>query len=151
MTTSFINMMADHDWSDADMDNRIRAVLASHVSIERQDELRTIMIGHIAGIRVATPKELGEVALVKTIAEEQGLQIIQARLDMALLRKAFAYEKAQARLALPELSEEDYIYTDRMRDAQERISAQAVLDAAEQEVLDLVAERAAFRAANNPA
>lgn len=67
---SLIDMMANDVWSDADISNRCRTLKESRVSPAREDELKTIMLGHIAKLRTATPEELGEIMLVKQLTEE---------------------------------------------------------------------------------
>jgi hypothetical protein len=130
----YVDLLANDLWSSADIDNRARAEIASVVSEARQNELRTIMLGHIAQMRTATAKELGEIYLVKTITEAAGARILEARLDAALLSETMAYELAQSRLALPEI---DADHPAAQQDALDRAAAQAVIDAARPEVLAL--------------
>ena len=87
-----INLMGNDVWSEADIMAHGREVINSHVSVPRQDELRTIMLGHIAQMRVATPDELAEIALVQQVTEVQVLANAQARADMVLLAEVLAYE-----------------------------------------------------------
>ena len=89
---SFINLMADDVWTDADITNRARATIASAVSEARQNELRTIMLGHVAGLRTATPAELAEIMQVKALTEQAAAAAAQARADMALLSQVLAAE-----------------------------------------------------------
>jgi hypothetical protein len=125
-----IDLMADLDWSEADMETRCRSEVASEVPDARQNELRTIMLGHLSGMRPASESELAEVALVKALVEQAGQDLIQARADMALLRETWAYEQAQQTLLVtPD-------------DAQ----AQGVVAGTSQAAIDLAASRAAARA-----
>jgi hypothetical protein len=132
-----IDLMADLDWSETHMENRCRAEVASIVPEARQNELRTIMLGHLAGMRAATESELAEIDLVKSLVEQAGQDLIQARADMALLREAWAVEAARATLAQP-IADGDAV------DGSERTAAQAVLDGASADALALAAKRTSF-------
>jgi len=161
----FINLLANDVWSDADIDNRVRSIVAGVVSVERQDELRTIMLGHIAQMRAATASEMGEIILVKTVTEAAADAGRQARADMALLSQAMAYEAAQARLARPPFDGPATVMQSAGLDANqvevpnpaiqadtaERAAAQAVIDGAPQAVLDLLALRHPAPIAEQPA
>ena len=133
-----VDLMADLEWSEADLDNRIRHQVASVVSEARQSELRTIMLGHIAGMRTATAKEMGEILLTKQLVEEAGLDLIEGRADMALLREVWQVESAIRRLAEPLVDESE-------TDAQERSEAEAVIAYASDDVLELAEGREAAR------
>ena len=147
---SIINKLANDIWTEVDIVNHGRAVIASVVSEARQQELRTIMLGQLAGMRAATPDEMAEVILVQTATEAQVVSNDAARADMALLQSAMGYEVATARLLLPAVTEPatiivvvDEVETALVNpaiaiDLSEREAAQAVIDAATQPVLDLV-------------
>jgi hypothetical protein len=139
---SFIDLMSDTDWTDDDMRNRVRSMLASVVPEARQNELRTIMLGHISGMRTATPEEMAEITLVKNTAEANTLILDQARADMALLRAAWAVEEAQRTLALPEPEDEQ----EAEAKAEQVAAAKDVIGKATPETLALVELRAAARA-----
>lgn len=123
--TSFINMLADNEWSEADIIARSRAVIDSEVSVERQNELRNIMLGHLAGMRVASSNELAEIRRVQVLMEDSAKATAEAIYDMALLRAVKAYESAKRELLLDTTLEES------------KITYQAVLDSVSQEVIDL--------------
>lgn len=89
---SIINLLANDVWSEADIMAHGREVINSVVSVPRQDELRTILLGHIAGMRTATAEELAEIALVQQVTEQQVLDNAAARADMALLLEVLAFE-----------------------------------------------------------
>lgn len=137
---SFINLLGNDIWSQQDILNRCRAVIESTVSAARQNELRTIMLGHISQLRTATAAEMEEIMLVKTLTEEAADMVRAATADMELLSSAMAVESAMARISLvvPETEDENVL----MADTQERSVAQAVIDSATQNVLDLVGLRA---------
>lgn len=91
-----INLMANDVWSEADILNHVRAITTSQVSEQRQDELQTIMLGHIAGMRTATPAEMQEVGMVAQLVEQGAAMAAQARVDMATLQKVLDYEAVMA-------------------------------------------------------
>lgn len=87
-----INMLANDVWSEADIVARGRALIDSEVSPERRMELQTIMLGHIAQMRVATADELAEIAHVQAITELVATGNVKARADMALLQAVLDFE-----------------------------------------------------------
>lgn len=148
---SFINLLANHVWSDADITNRCRATIESQVPTARQDELRTIMLGHLAQMRAATDAEMAEIMLVKQLTIDAADLGRAARADMALLQSALDYEAAQARLLLQVVTEPATITVTDMdgvatespnpaiaQDAAERDAAQALIDGASQDTMALL-------------
>lgn len=153
--TRFINLMANDVWTEADLMNRMRAMVGAVSSPERQHDLQTIMIGHIAQMRAATASELAEIMAIKLATESAGEAVLQARLDMALLHDVRAFELAKLRLTLPvveavysaapvsidpdappaepTVTNQSAIDTDGV----ERLTAQVVVDAATPEALAL--------------
>ena len=99
---SFINLLANDSWSDADIISHGRTVIASVVSEPRQRELQTIMLGHLAGMRTATADELAEIALVQQATEQQVIDNAAARADMALLLEVMAFEADPTLVLSPE-------------------------------------------------
>ena len=98
---SYVNLMANDVWSESDITNRGRAIIESHVSEARQNELRTIMLGHIAKMRQASQEELAEIMTVQALTEQVVLDNAAARSDALLLAQVIELEKAITRLALP--------------------------------------------------
>lgn len=94
--TTCINLLANDVWTDADIVAHGREKIAAVVPVARQDELRTILLGHVAGMRQATPEELAEIALVQTTTEAQAAENDRARADMALLLEVLALEAGTA-------------------------------------------------------
>jgi hypothetical protein len=87
-----IDFLKNDVWSEADILSHGRTVIASQVSPQRQTELQTIMLGHIAGMRTATAEEMQEIGLVQVVTEAQALANAQARADMALLLEVMDFE-----------------------------------------------------------
>ena len=146
---SIVNLLKNDIWSEADIINAGRAAIYSQISFDRQQELQTIMLGHIAGMRTATMEELAEIAQVQAVTEAQASANAAARADMALLNDVLAYEAALERLTCAPITEPATIMEGEIEvpnpwiahDAQERADAQAVIDASTQETLDLYALR----------
>jgi len=87
-----IDLYSNNVWSEADIMAHGRAVINSQVSVERQDELRTIMLGHIAGMRTASGSELVEIAQVQALTEAAVVSNAEARVDNALLQAVLDHE-----------------------------------------------------------
>ena len=146
---SIVNLLKNDIWSEADIINAGRAAIYSQISFDRQQELQTIMLGHIAGMRTATMEELTEIAQVQAVTEAQASANAAARADMALLNDVLAYEAALERLTCAPITEPATIMEGEIEvpnpwiahDAQERAEAQALIDASTQETLDLYALR----------
>lgn len=152
--STFIDLLGNDVWSDADITNRCRAIIESHVPIARQDELRTIMLGHIAKLRAATDAEMAEITLVKSLTEAAADLSRAARADMSLLQSALDYESAARRLAVPVFAgpktatttdeaggERQHDNPDYLIDQAEREAALDVVSSASQATLDLVVLR----------
>lgn len=138
----FIDLSKNDLWTSADIDNRARNLLTGVVSQERQDELRTIMIGHITQMRLATQAELQEVFKVKNYSEAIGLQIIQARLDNQLLINILDHEKQLQRLSEPEKSiANGFTEEEVLKDIQERDYASSIIFNATPDILEWVEKR----------
>lgn len=146
---SIVNLLKNDIWSEADIINAGRAAIYSQISFDRQQELQTIMLGHIAGLRTALPAELVEIATVQQVTEAQAVANDEARADMARLLAVMAYEAALERLTCAPITEPATIMEGEVEvpnpwiahDAQERAEAQALIDASTQDTLDLYALR----------
>lgn len=152
---SFIDLMADHRWSEADIVNRTEAMVRKEFTAEAERILSRKVLGAGMGyiMTAAEQAEVGRFQATVFAAQAEGNA---ARADMALLEAVLALEAAQARLALPavepvlsEPAEGEPEVTNQAEldaDTAERASAQATVDAASPVALALAAERAARRA-----
>lgn len=111
---SVINLLGNDVWSEADIVNHGREVINSVVSVPRQDELRTIMLGHIAQMRTAAADELAEIALVQQITEQQVVDNVQASADNALLISVLAHEQSLQRLTKQTVADKVQAALDRL-------------------------------------
>jgi hypothetical protein len=138
--TSFINLMANDIWPDADITRRTEAMVRSEFSLEAE----TILNRKVAGISLnqytPTPEDLAEMARFKVVVDAAQGEGVLARADMALLIQVFPLEDAQRRLDKP-LPPEDATDEEKAQDADERAAAQAVIDGAPQNVRDLFEAR----------
>lgn len=153
---SYVNLLANDVWSDLDITNRGRAVIAAQVSEARQNELRTIMLGHIAQMRAATPEEMMEIMQVQALTEQAVLNNDAARADMVRLTEVQALEAAFNRLLVPEVDQAAVVsVTDEAGVTTEEVDPAVILDAFERSAaFDLIGnasvELLALYALRNP-
>lgn len=133
---SFINLLENDVWSEADIINKTEAELHSVCSKTNELILSRKMIGFSLGRMIPTAQEQAELTAYEIAAYQAQQSGIAARADMVRLQAALDYERAHARLALPIPQEGDTA-----ADAEERSSAQAIVNAATSETLELVALR----------
>ena len=131
---SFIDLMANDIWSDADITNRTEAMLRSQFSLIDEQVLNRKISGAALGSYVLTDADQQEIEAFGAAALAAQQAGIEARADMALLRQVFALEAAHRRLALPPVEDDE-------SDAAERAEAQAVIDAATPEAAALYEQR----------
>lgn len=126
---SFIDLMANDVWSEADIIRRTEAMIRSEFPAEIETILNRKIAGAMIGEYVLTEDEQADVARYKIVAQQAQIEGAAARADMALLAEVMAHEAALRRLAELDLADE------------ERAAAQALVDAASPEVLSLYALR----------
>lgn len=146
--TSFIDLMNSIVWSDADIANRVTQIIRASYSPD--DELKAARLARKPDKSTDDVAYIAAVDAVITAAIKHGRL---ARADMSLLQFALDYEAAQARLALPVATGPALMAVEQagmavevpnpalQQDADERDAAQAVLDGAAPETLELVALR----------
>lgn len=101
--TSFINLLADDLWSDADIVNRTESLIRSEFSVADEAILNRKLTGMALGqytLSAAEKADLQRFAMLTASARQTG---VQARQDMALLRDTLALEEAEQRLTLPKV------------------------------------------------
>lgn len=132
--TSFINLLANDIWPDADITRRTEAMVRTEFSAEAE----TILNRKVAGISLnqytPTPEDLAEMARFKEVVDAAHDEGVAARADMALLSQTLVYEAAVRRLAKEPIPDD-------IQDEAERSDAQTLIDEATQEVVDLYALR----------
>lgn len=132
--SSFVNMMANDVWSQADIDNRVQAMIRSRYS--ENDELKAARLARSGDDPVFVAAVDGWIAECVQAGR-------QAKTDMALLLQVFEAEAANRRLAMPtiepELNEEGAVLNQDSIDADlvERAAAQALVSGFSLEVQEL--------------
>jgi hypothetical protein len=134
--SSFINLMANDIWTDADITRRTEAMLRTEFSQEAETILNRKVIGMSLGTYTPSPQDQADMARYNETALASQAAGVAARADMALLLATMTYETAIKRLAQP-LPPEDATDEAKAQDAAERVAAQAVVDGASQDVVDL--------------
>ena len=97
--TSFINLLANDIWTDADITRRTEAMVRTEFSAEAE----TILNRKVAGISLnqytPTPEDLAEMARFRAVVDAAQAAGVAARADMVLLSQTLVYEAAKKRLA----------------------------------------------------
>lgn len=108
--SSFIDLMKNDVWSEADIKTRLHAEIRSEISEQSEAELNRALQGKILGMHTMTPGEMALLMAFKMATDRVALLGVQARADMALLAETMALESATARLAresAPDSPEDD--------------------------------------------
>ena len=137
--SSFINLMADDVWSEADIVNRTESIIAAEFPPARHAILQRKVQGQGMGVYVLTEQEQLELQRYALVSHQAGALADAARADMALLQHALDAEAAQRRLELPPADPPTE------QDGYERQAAEAVLEAVTDQVQELLDARAAAR------
>lgn len=137
--TSFVNLMADDVWSEADIKRRTESIIDSQFPRIEYDILDRKVKAQAMGLYTLTTEEQAQVAAYGAIAFQAGALADAARADMALLQHALDAEAAQRRLELPLADPPTE------QDGYERQAAEAVLEAVTDQVQELLDARAAAR------
>jgi hypothetical protein len=93
--TSFINMMANDRWSEADIVNRTEAMIAAEFTPSQVAILNRVATAAALGQYQLTEQEMADIGRYNTVclaAREAGAA---ARADMELLAQTLDYETAQ--------------------------------------------------------
>lgn len=101
---SFVDLMANDVWSEADIVRRTEAMIRSEFSLEAETILNRKVLGLSLGTYTPTPADQAEIARYDQVAKDAQAAGVQARNDMALLLQVFPMEEAQRRLDQPSLA-----------------------------------------------
>lgn len=139
---SFVDLMGNDIWTEADILRRTEAIVRSQFSDEQERILNRKITGVILGkytLSEAEEQELNDFQTIVFLAQQEGLA---ATVDMDLLSRTLPVERAYKRLQrIVEPILEDDIVTnqdDMDNDIQERNVAQEIVDNASEDVLELV-------------
>jgi hypothetical protein len=145
--SSFINMRANDTWTDQDITTRTEAMVRAVMPLQDELVLNRKVQGAALGQYTLTAEDQADMALLGQAGFEAQQMGIAARADMALLHQVFAVEAAEKRLdepvVEPVLNDDGEVTNQNEIDADEagRAEAQAVIDAASEEVMGWVDQR----------
>lgn len=139
---SFINLLSNDIWTEADITKRTEAIVHSEFSLEEENILHRKVTGSITGLYQLTGEEQRDLQRYTEICELAKQEGIVARKDMALLLKVFDLESADRilkRIVEPMLDEEGNVINQEEidLDAQEKVIAQETMNNAASEEMDL--------------
>lgn len=137
---SFVNLMSDTEWTDADITTRTEAMVRAVVSVQEELVLNRKVQGAALGEYVLSPEDQAQMARLAEAGRAAQLAGVQARADAELLRQAIQVERAQQILGSPSPELPSLLPEPDLQGAQE------IIDAASAEVMELVGLRAAARA-----
>lgn len=144
---SFIDMMANDFWSDADITNRTEAMVRAAMPLQDELVLNRKVQGAALGEYTLTAEDQADMTTLAQAGFAAQQEGAAARADMALLLRVFEVEKAEKRLALPVvepiLDEEGNVTNqDELDlDTAQRGTAEVVIDAADEEIMGWVEAR----------
>jgi hypothetical protein len=95
---SFVDLMANDVWSEADIVRRTEAMIRSEFSQDAETILNRKVSGMVLGVYTPTEAEMAEMARYQATVEAARVAGDEARADMALLLRVFPMEEAQRRL-----------------------------------------------------
>jgi hypothetical protein len=95
---SFIDLMANDVWSEADMTRRTEAMIRSEFSQEAETIINRKLLGAQMGTYAPTLADMQEMERYAVVAQGAQAAGLAARANMALLRRVFVMEEAQRRL-----------------------------------------------------
>ena len=96
--SSFIDMMADDVWSEADIVRRTETMIRSEFPAEIETILNRKVTAATLGEYELSEQEQTELARYKAVSQAAQTEGVGARADMALLLSVFPFEAAQRRL-----------------------------------------------------
>lgn len=102
---SFINLLANDVWSDADMLRRTESMIRSEFSQEAETILNRKAVGMALGTYTPSTEEVAEMERYTTVVEAARVELQAAQADMALLTQVFELEKADRIMKQMPLSE----------------------------------------------
>jgi hypothetical protein len=121
---SFINLMGNDVWTDADIKARLHAEIRSEVTELTEIELNRALQGAMLGMHTLTQHERENIAHFKAATDRVDALGMSARADMILLSETMMVESARNRLSVTELTSDDIGY---VLDALERSDALSVI------------------------
>lgn len=93
-TMSFINLMSNDVWSDADILRRTESMIRAEFSLDEETILNRKALGKALGTYEPTEEEQYELVRYTAVAENARVEYQAAVADMNLLKEVFVYEDA---------------------------------------------------------
>lgn len=129
---SFINLLANDVWTEADMVRRTESMIRSEFSVEDEAILNRKAIGLALNTYQASQEELYQMQRYTAVAENARVELAAAMADMTLLKKVFQLEDAKKTQALMPLDEAiAFLQTERpeaILDEEGNVTNQAEID-----------------------
>lgn len=144
---SFIDLMSNTIWSEADIVRRTEEIIHGQFSREAENIINRKVTGAMLKVYTPTAEEQAELIHYAEVCEQARLAGVQARADMALLYQIMDTERHLARLAQPVVDPVVDELGDVVNQAEvdvdvaERAQAQSAVDAASPEVMQWVEVR----------
>ena len=157
MINSFINLMSNTVYTEHQLSKRIQAIERNRFSKRDEQILNRVLIGIALGTHIASPEELAEISAFNDFLQEITTLKALVKQENYLLVNAVRYELATKRLERPtkksdinipefvEIEDETVLNPIIKKDKKERDESWAIINSANQEVLDLLALRIADR------
>lgn len=99
--STFIDLLGNDIWSDADITNRTEAIVRAQFSAIDETVLNRKVSGAGMGVYTLTADDMAEIQRFGAVTQAAAALGVQARADMALLQSALDYETATRRLSMP--------------------------------------------------
>jgi len=139
---SFVNLLANDVWTDADITRRTEAMVHSVTPVSEEVILTRKVMAAGMGQWTLTDAEQAELATYAQACNAAHQAGLEARADMALLQSVLDYEAALLRIEWPDIDEVDsegvVVNQDAIdADIAERETAVSIINAASPATLDL--------------
>lgn len=128
---SFIDLMSDNVWTEADIVNRMESLIRVNYSVVEEAIINRKIAGVGLGLYTLNADEQAELSNYASVCSSAQAEGRAARADKELLDSALEVESAKQTVADPSASDVEIA------------SAQSVIDSATAPVLDLVTQRLA--------
>ena len=105
VTMSFIDLMSNDVWTEADIIRRTESMIRSEYSLEHETILNRKALGSTLGTYQLTEEDQYELMRYTAVAENARVECQKAIHDMNVLQQVFAYEEAEKVLSVMSLED----------------------------------------------
>lgn len=102
---SFIDLMSNDVWTEADIIRRTESMIRSEYSLEHETILNRKVLGSTLGTYQLTEEDQYELMRYTAVAENARVEYQKAIHDMNVLQQVFAYEEAEKVLSVMSLED----------------------------------------------